>query len=248
MATPDNTGRPPTPTTTKGTYTISPHHDLTILVESPKDKNQRSLTRFQVEKSAVTSFSQYFESSLRFNTKFGHEVKLEDDDAGAIRVWLIYMHDAVKNGRKRMDDPGAESNYDEKTRKADEDQESLFNSPSVADTDITRVWHIINVGDKYLFDISLLHEFFKKWYAKHVSLTSLNDDADFARQLAFPCYMFDHAEGFSAVTRWLAYNFGGHITEKRPVGIKYKHMHLCPPDFVGEYSGYRALTYALYYL
>ncbi|KAJ4299134.1 hypothetical protein N0V90_004378 [Kalmusia sp. IMI 367209] len=45
--------------------------------------------------------------------------------------------------------------------------------------------------------------------------------------------MFDYAEGFAAVTKWLAYNGVGHITEKRPRGFKWKHMHLCPPDFVG---------------
>ncbi|KAF1951587.1 hypothetical protein CC80DRAFT_204343 [Byssothecium circinans] len=60
-----------------------------------------------------------------------------------------------------------------------------------------------------------------------------NMNEDFARQLALPCYMFNHAHAFSQVTKWLAYNFAGHITEKRPQGFKWTHMHLSPPDFVG---------------
>ncbi|KAL1610718.1 hypothetical protein SLS60_002388 [Paraconiothyrium brasiliense] len=233
MAAQENTQRPPTPTILKDAYTISASSDLTISVQGPKvDKGHRPIVRFQVEKIAVTSFSQYFENSLRFNTKFGHEVVLKDDDAGAMRVWLIYMHAAAMYAAKRPQGEIQNETVNEKPKKIGaEDEESLFNSPGVADTDITRIWHIINAGDKYLFDVSLLCGFFKKWYAKHVNLA--NGDADLLRQLAFPCYMFDHAQGFSAVTKWLAYNFEGHITEKRPIGIKFKHMHLAPPDFVG---------------
>jgi hypothetical protein len=40
-------------------------------------------------------------------------------------------------------------------------------------------------------------------------------------------------QGFT-VTKWLTYNFGGQITEKHLQGFKWKHMHLSPPDFVGK--------------
>ncbi|KAF2133803.1 hypothetical protein P153DRAFT_274428, partial [Dothidotthia symphoricarpi CBS 119687] len=73
--------------------------------------------------------------------------------------------------------------------------------------------------------------FFDLWYKKNVHVGSLDDDL--ARQVALPCYMFDHASGFAEVTKWLAYNFAGHITEKRPKGFKWHHMRLAPPDFVG---------------
>ncbi|KAF2634057.1 hypothetical protein P280DRAFT_414639 [Massarina eburnea CBS 473.64] len=90
---------------------------------------------------------------------------------------------------------------------------------------------MINAGDKYQFDGTILIGFFENWFAANVNMGSM--DADFARQLALPCYMFDHAKGFSDITKWLAYNFGGHITENRPAGFRWKHMHLSPPDFVG---------------
>ncbi|KAJ4349332.1 uncharacterized protein N0V89_007946 [Didymosphaeria variabile] len=233
MAAQENTQRPPTPTILKDAYTLSASSDLTISVQGPKDnEGQRPIVRFKVEKSAVTCFSQYFENSLRFNTKFGHEVILKDDDAGAVRVWLIYMHAAATYATKQPQSKMDSVCSNGKPKKiAEVDGQRLFNSPGVADTNITRIWHIINAGDKYLFDVSLLCGFFEKWYAKHVNLA--RGDADLFRQLAFPCYMFDHAQGFSAVTNWLAYNFDGHITEKRPIGIKFKHMHLAPPDFVG---------------
>ncbi|KAF1848908.1 uncharacterized protein K460DRAFT_279288 [Cucurbitaria berberidis CBS 394.84] len=103
--------------------------------------------------------------------------------------------------------------------------------------DIDCIWHIINMGDKYLFDGEILQGFFKRWYAANNNLDQKG--VDFARQLALPCYVFDHAQGFADVTKWLAYNAEGHITEKRPPGFKWKHLHLAPPEFVGPMNASR---------
>lgn len=109
----------------------------------------------------------------------------------------------------------------------------MFQTSPVADTDITRIWHMINAADKYLFDTSILCGFFDLWYAKNINLSTLQDDM--ARQVALPCYMFDHAVGFAEVTKWLAYNHKGHITEQRPNGFKWTHVRLAPPEFVGYF-------------
>ena len=225
-------------------YKIGEHCDLTISVKSNEKKPElRKDVKFKVDSEALKCYSEYFKASLRFNNKFGHEVVLQDDDPAAIRVWLIYIHAAMEhnesvdnksqeNADDADDDPGLNKIPEQK-------QELLFKMPGIIETKIQRIWNIINAGDKYLFDGALLSGFFQRWYHRNVDLSGSRADLDFVRQLALPCYMFDYAEGFSAVTKWLVYNCVGHITENRPPGFKWKHMHLCPPDFVREYFASR---------
>jgi len=94
------------------------------------------------------------------------------------------------------------------------------------------IWHVIRAGDKYIFNFKDLRPWFDEWYDRNVEEQEL--DSEIARELAFPCWVFDHAVGFAHVTKWLVYNFPGHITEQNPIGPKYRHIHLAPPDFVGE--------------
>lgn len=228
--------RPPTPITGGELVVLSKRSDLTISVYSPKDsQGQRALTKFAVQKDALTAFSEYFTASLRFNSALhagdSHHVELKDDDIGAMRVWFVYMHAAYKS------EAAADSETDERPAKrikmaADENavEEAIFHRDGVFDTDIERIWHIINAADKYLLDATILQGFFDQWYRKNVDMAQM--EADFARQLALPCYMFDHAQGFAEVTKWLAYNFAGHITEKRPKSFRWQHMRFSPPDFV----------------
>jgi len=224
--------RPPTPTTNERVIVLSENADLTISVYSVKDSDgRRSLTHFKVEKSKLVK-QEYFRSSLRFNSTFSHSVRLKDDNIEAMRVWLVYIHATNDEEVANEEVEKTEEERAAAALKEDNKQKSLFQRDGVFDTNITRIWHIINLGDKYLFDSTLLQGFFEKWYERNVDI--LRMEPDFARQLALPCYMFDHAVGFACITKWLAYNFKGHITEKRPPGFKWRHMHLCPPDFVGE--------------
>ena len=94
------------------------------------------------------------------------------------------------------------------------------------------VWHVIRAGDKYIFNLKDTRPWFYKWYDRNVK--EQEPDSEIARELAFPCWVFDHAVGFAHVTEWLVYNFPGHITEHNPIGPKYRHNHLAPPGFVGE--------------
>jgi hypothetical protein len=245
--------RAPTPTIDEKTIVLSDSHDITICVLSVKNEDgQRSLTKFKVEKEKLKKHSEYFAASFRFNETQGtREVVLKDDDIGAVWVWLLYLHaeneeDLVYQQDNDEDGEEEEAVLEDEASERNEDaerQSDLFESDGVRDTDITRIWHIINAGDKYLLPAYILKPFFEKWYAKNVNPISM--DSDLARQIALPCYVFDYALGFTAVTKWLAYEFVGHITEKRPQGFKWKHMHLSPPDFVGKsimkyiFSGFR---------
>ena len=43
------------------------------------------------------------------------------------------------------------------------------------DTDIDRIWHIINAAHKYLLDASILRGFLDLWYKKNVHVSFLED-------------------------------------------------------------------------
>ena len=85
---------------------------------------------------------------------------------------------------------------------------------------------------------STLKTWFEKWYAttmEHVELDIVS-----ARSLALPCQIFDHAEGFARVTKWLAYNHIGHVKERPLKGFTgSRGLHLPPGEFLGtSYSSF----------
>lgn len=204
----DTASRPPTPTINENEVTISDSSDLTIYVMSVKNGHgQRSLTKFKVKKETLAEKSDYFAASIRFNRANNHtQIILKDDDIIAMHIWLTYLHGS--------------------------NEVKLRSRSPMHNADITTIWHLINQCDIYGFDGRILSRYFYRWYDKNVKINAMN--AEFVRQLALPCHFFDHPLGFQAVTKWLAYNFPGHITELLPVYFKWKHQHLCPPDFVGE--------------
>ena len=98
---------------------------------------------------------------------------------------------------------------------------------------LKEVWNVIGVGAK--FDIcyqslEVLRPWFAKWYERNCRNATL--DRELGQQLALPCFVFNHAEGFMKVTKWLAYNFSGHIIEKNPT--EHRGLHLEPRAFAGK--------------
>ena len=49
------------------------------------------------------------------------------------------------------------------------------------------------------------------------------------RSLAYPCWRFDHAQGFLDATEYLVYNSVGHLTEQNPVNLVEHHL---PPRII----------------
>ncbi|KAF2872530.1 hypothetical protein BDV95DRAFT_628168 [Massariosphaeria phaeospora] len=98
---------------------------------------------------------------------------------------------------------------------------------------IVAIWHALSLwsfGEKKK-DAEDLKQWFHAWYATSCAKVEL--DIKSARSLALPCQLFDHAEGFARVTKYLVYNNGGHIKERLPDGIKGKRLHLAPSMFIG---------------
>lgn len=92
--------------------------------------------------------------------------------------------------------------------------------------EIDDVWNAIQIGRKYLWSADHLITWFEKWLT-HMggSLEKLEAfDTEDLQQLLFPCHHLESAQGFATVTKRLAYEFCGHITERNPT--RYIHLHL----------------------
>jgi hypothetical protein len=100
---------------------------------------------------------------------------------------------------------------------------------------IPGIWEAISLWlyQEKRADLKALKSWFDKWYDA-TGTHPLNVDS--ARLLALPCQLFDHAEGYARVIKFLAYNSIGHVRERQPKGFKAKSLHIAPAEFVGKYS------------
>ncbi|CAG8976099.1 hypothetical protein HYALB_00002378 [Hymenoscyphus albidus] len=97
-----------------------------------------------------------------------------------------------------------------------------------SETPVEEVWNVIHWGG-YLqaqhnsdqIDLSKLWPWFDKVLERY---DPEKMDIDTTRMFLFPCYAFDHAEGFAEITKRLAYEMASHIQEKNP--SSYFHGHL----------------------
>lgn len=94
------------------------------------------------------------------------------------------------------------------------------------DVELDEMWHLAAACDKYHFEITKLKDWFAKWYQKQPIEHWLRKQAPNPRSLLYPCWVFDHPLGFIRVTKFLAYNCTGHITEHNPT--KFYNPHLLP--------------------
>jgi hypothetical protein len=93
------------------------------------------------------------------------------------------------------------------------------------DVDLTSIWEILAIAHKYELDPKSEHA--KTWFQGWWAIRRLRAfDFEDYQALLFPCHTFDYAPGFACVTKYLANNATGHITEKRPTGIRYDHLRL----------------------
>lgn len=74
----------------------------------------------------------------------------------------------------------------------------------------------------------------KPWFAKvydHHKLSNpkqYNYNEDTIRVFLYPCFAFDEAKGFADLTKLLAYQVAGHITEFNPTDDSQNALHLRP--------------------
>jgi hypothetical protein len=93
---------------------------------------------------------------------------------------------------------------------------------------IEDVWEAIEVCGYRNFDIKRLNTWFEKWF----SSTDLEElEIEDMCTLLYPCHEFNHAKGFAFLTKSLAYQMAGHITEINPTS--HRHLHL-EGNVIGE--------------
>ncbi|RDW92732.1 uncharacterized protein DSM5745_00054 [Aspergillus mulundensis] len=98
---------------------------------------------------------------------------------------------------------------------------------------IETIYHLINMCDKYkvsgseVFKVKAeeLKGWFVNWYnvAKGLPKNRYRSH-DFYRSMLFPCYAFDHAQGFLETSRFVIYNTVGHIEERNPTTLHRLHL------------------------
>ena len=120
----------------------------------------------------------------------------------------------------------AEADHDQVTLEEDHtgSMEILFrvlhgtSTDETCDVVLEEMWPLVAACDKYNLDIKPLQSWFARWYKKQ-DISRLDP-----KMLLYPCWIFDHAGGFAAATKLLAYNNIGHITEIMPT--KHYELHL----------------------
>jgi hypothetical protein len=171
--------RAPTPIISSSTVKVSREVDVTVWVYSLKNVNkERTLTRFQIQREALTSHSDYSTNCFIFIAQNGddpYNLHLKDDDVGAMRVWFEYLQAVFEKEQAEQyrDRPSKRVKMDSHSYTTSLDEEAMFGRDGVHDTDICRIWHIINAADKYMLDASILEAFFGIWYRKNVRIMEL---------------------------------------------------------------------------
>ncbi len=109
----------------------------------------------------------------------------------------------------------------------------LHDTDMVHDVPLEEMWSLVAACDKHQFDLDMLKPWFATWYQKHgvnqyYTNWDIKNKSDTylldPRSLLYPCWKFDHAEGFMRATHFLSYNSVGHITEYNPT--IYLHLRL----------------------
>lgn len=102
---------------------------------------------------------------------------------------------------------------------------------------ISTIWNLLVLAQKYNFDghCPELKDWFFAWYAENIATRGTIGEVT-CRELLYPCYFFDHAPGFAAVTKHLAYNMRGHIEEHMPAGVDpiHKEHHMKNNRVIGK--------------
>ena len=180
---------------------IDENGDLTVEVIEYDDElksgtGNRSVKRtqqFRVSKEVLSKNSTVLAVMFvpsRWRESQTELVKLEEDSVASMDIWLRILHGTDLDHYVPLEE----------------------------------MWRLVAACDKYHFNLNLLKPWFVDWYKKqdmdqyyrnwfkdHRRMVPLNP-----RSLLYPCYIFDHANGFKRATCFLSYNYVGHITEYNP--------------------------------
>ncbi|KAL8927226.1 MAG: hypothetical protein Q9208_002402 [Pyrenodesmia sp. 3 TL-2023] len=140
--------------------------------------------------------------SGHFKEAAASHVVLEDDNLSAVEIWLRVLHDK-------------------------ETQRSYTVAVSV-------LRHLIILADKYIIeDLSPVCTWFEEWFDRWDTIhRGSTPGVNAVRELLYPTWRLNHATAFARVTKFLAYEDSGHVTESYPRDDG-THLHL-PPRIIQQ--------------
>lgn len=179
------------------------------------------VVEFRVLREVLVKGSKEFEEKLRLQKdangnkeKDASMIEIHEDSAVAFRIWMKILHATF--------DPAS-------------DDEDFIQNIGIQD-----LYFVLAMANKYSFSttITSAKSWFEKWYAHHSSPSNTQANQQDPRSassrhhgrngygfdyhahsaLLLPTYMFDHAPGFRAATKYLVYRATGQITARLPFG------------------------------
>ncbi|CAI6338289.1 unnamed protein product [Periconia digitata] len=154
------------------------------------------LVQFRVSREVLEQHSSFFQGIFSTRPDL-HMATFENRGIGfgyAFEIWLRAIHGGAK---------------------------SL--PPNLKATHTERAWVAIGVGEQFGFAPQNLHKL-KPWFIdcyEHALNNGPGLSPMTACCLAFPCSVFDHADGFMKLTKFLAFNTNGHIFTHNPSNFQH---------------------------
>jgi hypothetical protein len=99
---------------------------------------------------------------------------------------------------------------------------SIVHEVPLLDVSHKVMWPLLMLFNKYNVDLQPLAE---KWFAAWYEARGDKIKDIPAQEMLYPCYKFNHAEGFYKASGHCIYNVAGHITEHNPTKFRNFHLH-----------------------
>lgn len=100
----------------------------------------------------------------------------------------------------------------------------LHGGPLVTTAQLEEIWHLTAAIDYYELDVADFNVWSAAWYEKRSPESFRPSMYLDAQNLLFPTWRFDHAKGFAAHTKYVAYNGVGHVMENNPTTLYNYHL------------------------
>jgi len=197
--------------------TIDRNGDLTIRVieydEHARGSDGQRLIHqtgeFLVSRKVLTDGSSYFEGMFRrnnFTEAAQTVVELCGHRVKTMEIWFLLLHGSSLDAAYRS--------------------EHEFALATTYTVKLEEIWYLVDACDYFQFGIQLAWKWFEEWYKQHAEAARKDP-----QKFLYPTWRFNHAEGFAAATRTLAYGGIGHVMEENPTKLYQFHL---PPRIIQQ--------------
>lgn len=165
------------------------------------DRVPKKVHEFKTLRSALNRGSTFFAALFKGGQEGqanGDMIEISDEDlVESLALWLNILHNSNSDTNDRLN-----TSYR---------------------IELPAIWDLLAAAKKYGIDTKCVEAtswFATWWTANPVKPDGKNYNFKDFQVLLYPCYAFDHAEGFQMATRYLVYRSTGQIVEQRqPEGM-----------------------------